>query len=236
MKPEHPKISVVIPAYNEAELLPACLEAVIKQSFPKNDYEIIVVNNASTDGTARVAKLKGVKVVSEKRKGLAMALREGVNMAQGEIVAITEADSQVPPDWLFRINQAFRNDPKLEGYGGVYAFFDGSFFVRKVIPFFSKLLLADFVGLNMSFRKRAYDLVGGFDPRVSMGADALLSRKIRKVGRVKIDHSLVVSTSARRFKKALFRTLMIYNLNWLFLVCFHRPLFFGFADIRTKPS
>ena len=71
MKNGSPAISVVIPAFNEEKYLPACLEALKKQTF--KNYELIVVDNNSTDKTAQIAKKFGARVVKEKKQGRNMA-------------------------------------------------------------------------------------------------------------------------------------------------------------------
>ncbi len=85
-------ISVVVPAFNEEKFIGRCLEALKRQDFSEK-YEIIVVDNNSTDKTAQIAKRMGVKVVSEKKQGDVFALRKGCSEAQGEIIAITDAET-----------------------------------------------------------------------------------------------------------------------------------------------
>lgn len=119
-----PYVSVVIPAYNEEKYLPACLRAVGQQEDAP-PYEIIVVDNASTDGTACIAGQFGVRVATEPHKGGARARQAGFEAACGEIIASTDADTCVTPDWLARIAAHFRDDPALGAvYGPVY-WYDG---------------------------------------------------------------------------------------------------------------
>ena len=97
-----PAITVVIPAYNEELSIPACIRAIKNQTYD-GPFEILVVNNASTDNTAQAAKNLGCKVVYEGKQGYLHSIRRGFNEADGEIIACTDADTLVGKDWLKRI-------------------------------------------------------------------------------------------------------------------------------------
>jgi glycosyltransferase involved in cell wall biosynthesis len=93
-----PLISVIIPAFNEEKFLGNCLFSLKNQDF--NDFEIIVVDNNSRDKTSKIAKKFGVKLVSEKNQGAALARNRGAKEAKGEILAFTDADTILPKNWL----------------------------------------------------------------------------------------------------------------------------------------
>jgi len=231
-----PKISVVIPAYNEEVLLPECLDSVLNQSLPRELYEVIVVDNASTDRTGVIAREKGARVVWEGKKGYIRALKKGVREAKGEIIAITDADCRVPKDWLEKIYNSYKKDPRLDAVGGPFKFFDGNFFFRFVVSFLVRYSIRDLTGANLSFKKSSFRKIGGFDPKVNLGADVLLSLKFRRFGKIKIDRSNIVATSSRRYQKGLFSNFFLYAFNYLSLVFFWKPLFFDFPDIRLIPK
>ena len=116
IKPNKPEISVVIPAYNEAKYLPKCLESIIKQTF--NNYEIIVVDNNSTDNTAWIARSFGARVVKEKIQGMIPARERGFREAKAEIIARTDADTVVTKDWLEKIFRTFQTNPEVIALSG----------------------------------------------------------------------------------------------------------------------
>ena len=95
------RVSVVIPARNEEAYLPSALEAVLAQTLPP--FEVIVVDNASTDRTREVAEALGARVVFCGRRGVAYARQAGLLAARGEWVAMTDADSLPTPRWLERL-------------------------------------------------------------------------------------------------------------------------------------
>lgn len=234
MKRLIPKISVVIPAYNEEVLLPGCLDSVFNQEYDKRLYEVIVVDNASTDKTGQIARDRETRVVKENKKGYVFALIAGIKTSQGEIVAITDADCRVPVNWLIKIWRKFNENPQLVGYGGAITYFDGGFFFKKILSFVIKYLLCFMPGGNMAFRRKAFEKIGGFDPNINLQADVFLYLKLRRLGKIMIDRRNAVATSSRRYRINAVKSIVLYSANFLFLVLFHRPLFFDFPDIREK--
>lgn len=101
------KVSVVIPAFNEAEFLDACLNSLTKQTEPPD--EIIVVNNNSTDNTVKIAKKYDVRIVNEKKQGMISARNSGFNKAKFDIIARTDADTILPPSWIKKIKNGFKD-------------------------------------------------------------------------------------------------------------------------------
>src|SRR5882762_1182853 len=99
-------ITVIVCAYNESRLLPGCLYSLLAQTRPPDD--ILVINNASTDQTAAVARaVPGVRVVDEPRKGLVVARETARCAAQSAVVAFIDADCRAPITWLERVEAQF---------------------------------------------------------------------------------------------------------------------------------
>ena len=121
------KISFVIPAYNEEHYVGDCLHAILreKRANPSYDVEIIVVNNASTDGTAEVVKkYPEVKLVNESTKGIVHARRAGFLASTGDLIANVDSDTRVSIGWLPKVMRAFEHDTRLVGVLGSLFFFD----------------------------------------------------------------------------------------------------------------
>lgn len=104
------RVSIVIPAYNEERHLRACLQAIADQTV--KPYEVIVVDNNSTDGTVAITKaFPFAIVVDEPRQGIVYARNTGFNAASGDIIGRIDADIQLPRHWVEHV-QKFYADPR----------------------------------------------------------------------------------------------------------------------------
>lgn len=124
------RISVVIPARNDAPMLEACLRALDAQT--RRADEIVVVDNDSSDGTAGVARSHGARVVPEPVVGIPRAASTGYDAATGDVIARLDADSVAPPEWLAEIERLFAADPDLGFVTGGARFYGGSKTVRWI--------------------------------------------------------------------------------------------------------
>lgn len=123
MTSRHPvTISVVVPVYNDADFLATCLRALSQQR--RRADEIIVVDNASTDATAAIARAAGVRLVTEPVRGIWPAAAAGYDAATGDVVARLDADSVPPVDWLERIEARFTEQPDTMVYTGPGDFYN----------------------------------------------------------------------------------------------------------------
>lgn len=116
------RFSVIIPAYNEARLLPRLLDSIRIAAirYDLNEVEIIVADNFSTDDTRAIAISKGCKIASVKKRRIAAARNGGAKIAKGEILCFIDADSALHPDTFHKIDEAMRNDRIIAGATGVY--------------------------------------------------------------------------------------------------------------------
>ena len=120
---EPARISVVVCAYNEERYVKACLHSVLAQS--RQPDQVLLVNNASTDGTRRIAeRIEGVEVIDECRRGLVRARETGRRHATGDLLVYLDADSRLPLGWLEMVERAFRRRPGLVGLSGAFRFYD----------------------------------------------------------------------------------------------------------------
>jgi glycosyltransferase involved in cell wall biosynthesis len=223
-------LTVVVPVYNEQELIAGCLDSLLNQTLDKEMFEIIVIDNNSTDLTAKIALEKGVNVEKECRKGYVHAIRRGIEVSESEFIAFTDADCRVPPNWAAKILNHFCSPTEYAGVGGKVAFYDLHPILDKAfqaILYFNQAL----PGNNMAVRRSAVAKIGGIDPEVNLTVDYWLTLKLRKVGKLKVDKSLVVNTSGRRFKSS-FDSNLKYFLNVISMQISSKPLFYDFPDIR----
>ncbi|MGQ9568791.1 MAG: glycosyltransferase [Anaerolineae bacterium] len=115
-----PLATVIVPARNAAATLPGCLRALLRQTLPREAYEVLVVDDGSTDGTAEAARALGVRVLRQDHRGAAAARNLGARHARGSILCFTDADCQPAPNWLAELLTPFQADPDVVGVRGVY--------------------------------------------------------------------------------------------------------------------
>lgn len=247
------KLSFVIPAYNEQNYIGHCLRAVLEQAA-KTDYdtEIIVVNNASTDLTAEIARsFAGVKVVGEPRKGLSQARQSGFLASSGDLIANIDADTELPAGWLDRVFAEFTSKPKLVALSGPFVFYDLSktensvirlhYFLGYGIYFINRFVLnigSMLQGGNFVVTRQALEKVGGYNTEFKFyGEDVDMARRLHKVGDVVFTLSFTMPTSGRRLKaEGKFKMSLIYGLNYFWTLLFKKPFSKNFINIREdKP-
>lgn len=119
-KQVNPFATVVVPAYNAARTIGACVTALQKQTMDPSCFELIIVDDGSEDGTAEIAEGLGARVLRQERKRPAAARNTGAKEARGEIVCFTDADCAPREDWLEQIVKPFADDPATIGCKGVY--------------------------------------------------------------------------------------------------------------------
>ena len=178
MLPEYPKVSVVVCAYNAEPTMHSCLASLKELNYP--NYEVIVVNDGSTDRTLEISKCYDyVRLISQENKGLSVARNVGIAAATGEIVAFTDSDCVVDPDWLTYLVEKFL----FSGFSAVGgpnlpppedSLVPSCVAVSPGGP--AHVLLSDEVaehiaGCNMAFRREVLQELGGFDPQFRAAGD-----------------------------------------------------------------
>ncbi|MBU1930213.1 glycosyltransferase [Candidatus Micrarchaeota archaeon] len=114
------KASVIIPAFNAQKTIQKCLESLQQQNLPRKDYEILVVDDGSTDQTARiVSQFEGVLLLRQKNKGPAVARNQGANHARGDLLVFLDADCVPKKNWLEKMLEPFE-DSQVAGVQGRY--------------------------------------------------------------------------------------------------------------------
>lgn len=176
--PEYPKVSVVVCAYNAERTLAPCLASLEKLAYP--NYEVIVVNDGSTDRTREIAeRYEYVRLINQENKGLSAARNVGIDAATGEIVAFTDSDCVADPDWLTYLVATFLRSGRPAVGGPNFPPPEDSLIPSAVAvspggP--THVLLNDEVaehipGCNMAFRKEVLEEIGGFDPLFRAAGD-----------------------------------------------------------------
>ena len=210
------KVSVIVPTYQEAKAIEAFLVQFGHQTLPRSEFEIIVVDGESRDGTREIAARYADHVVVQTTPGIGGARNDGVRIARAEVIATTDADCRIPPDWLEHIVEDF-NDPAVVAVCGPDGPFDGGrkarfiyFFVRGLIRLAALAGLYGTGGTNSAFRKGAFLAVGGYR-NLPHSDDVDVGIRIRSQGRIVYDPRLYVEISVRRLEKnGYMRTLFLW--------------------------
>jgi len=196
---ENPLVTVFVPAYNEEKLLAETLERLKNQDYD-GEYELMVIDNASTDRTAGIARKAGARLINEPAKGNRFAVERGFKEAKGEIVVQTDADSRPGREFLRKIMAPYA-DPKVVGCGTRIEFLG-------VSPVFNNLYkLAAILnpreamwGPSLSARKWAWKKIGGFNKGFDINSDGYFTLQLRKIGKVAIVKDYYLPVSGRRYQ------------------------------------
>jgi len=243
------KTSFIIPAYNEEKYIEDCLRSIYNLEGVE-DFEVIVVDNNSTDKTAEIVnkKFPQAKVIKEMKKGPTWARKKGFEEASGDILVYLDADARVPVDYYRKLDKFYASDPDLVGLSGPYNFYDVGM-GGKIFEFFINQFLYPFVqflankilrkgslffGGGFSLKSNALKKIGGFDTNIKFyGDDTDLSRRLSDVGKVKFLNTMFIYNSARRLKKEGFlKSGVLYAINFLWTVLSGHPLNSEYKDIR----
>ena len=188
-----PTVSVIVPVYNGAGTIAACLESVLRQDYPANAYEVIVIENGSTDDTTAIVQRfcprHPVRLFHSHKRGPAVARNLGLTMSEADVVAFTDADCIADPAWLSELIKPYA-DAEVGGVGGAILAYEHA--NRTIVETFSEECapLVNFVSgeneflphiytANGSYRRSLVDEVEGFNPKLVTAEDVDLSWRIQ---------------------------------------------------------
>jgi glycosyltransferase involved in cell wall biosynthesis len=187
---QHPQLSVIVPVLNGADLIGPCIEGLLGQSLEAADFEVIVVDNGSEDGTREIVAGYPVQLLEESSHRSPYAARNaGIEHAQGKVLAFTDADCRPSLDWLERalaameaaeaelvggrVNFLFSDRPTAGGLTDALWHLD----VARQIATHRACMTA-----NLLVRRPVFDAIGPFEGRVRSGADGRWTRRATDAG------------------------------------------------------
>ncbi len=193
-------VSVIVPVYNGAKFLGACLDALsaqrtailgvhgVRAQSPR-PYEVIVVDDGSADGSAEIAAQHGVIVIHQDHAGVATARNRGAQQARGQLLLFTDADCEPLPDWVEQMVASFA-DPDVVGVKGVYRTRQRSLVARfaqveyeEKYARLRRMSQIDFVDTYAAaYRRDVFLAEGGFNPEFLRNQDQEFSFRLAKSG------------------------------------------------------
>ncbi|MDO8428056.1 MAG: glycosyltransferase [Candidatus Diapherotrites archaeon] len=186
------KASIIIPAYNAEKTIDTTLMALQNQNFPKEQFEVIVVDDGSTDQTTGIVnKFKTTKLIQQKNSGPALARNTGAKLASGEVLIFTDSDCVPEKNWLNEMLQPFE-DQSISGVQGAYKTHQKEWMAQFVqleieerYERMKKSKQLDWIGTySAGYRKSIYLQEKGFDEQFSKasGEDSDLSYRLQEKG------------------------------------------------------
>lgn len=218
---DRPRISVILPAYNVGNHLAACLEGLRDQNYPLADFEVILVDNNSTDRTVEIAQRFDVRVLHETKQGSYAARNSALAHARGGIIAFLDPDCRPHRQWLSAIEQGM-SDPHVQVLLGRRQYGDGSlpldllagYEAEKIQWILANDAREQVFGYtnNMAVRDSLIEQFGPFEERtrgadtrfVRQVADALGCSVIRYAAQMTVDHLEVASVRDYYRKRAVY--------------------------------
>ncbi|MGA2681836.1 MAG: glycosyltransferase [Candidatus Bathyarchaeia archaeon] len=215
-----PHVSVVIPTKNSSSTLSNCLQSLVRQEY--TNFEIIVVDGHSKDNTIEIAKKYTNKVFFEEGETRASGCNVGIQHAQGDIIAFTDDDCEVPKDWLTQIVSNFE-DETLDVLGGSTKTPEKSSKIEKAFGAVQNDLLSltnswestraacdNVIGCNSAYRKATLIDAGGFNEKLPTAEETELHFRLKQAGKqIRYLGSLFVvhnrRCSVRQYWKQQFR-------------------------------
>ena len=231
-----PFVSIIIPAFNAARTIGLCLNAIQQLDYPRGRFEVIVVDNNSTDGTAEIVKEYPVRILYERKlQGPHAATNTGVREAKGALIAFTDSDCVVERSWLCTLVAPFA-DQNVVGVGGRIEAFEPKsrverFLADEIKPFTNCVrMTASFPAAlltgNAAYRADALRAAGLFNPSLYTGAEVDLAWRVQwQTGKqVVYAPDAVVYHKFSPSVRRLFRHFRIYGYSEIILATLYKDV------------
>ena len=211
-----PKLSVVIPAYNESQYLADTIESV-RQAFSETGqsfYEIIVSDDDSTDGTADIAREAGTRVVTSGRRNIGATRNVGANVARGEYILFIDADTLIDRPMANELREAMQRGAV--GAGACVRWTEpASLYANVAAEFWNTISRTVHWPCGSFFlvRRDTFEAVGGFDEEYFASEEIHLARKLKKYGPIEILRGKI-SSSPRKIDQLSWGEIMRFLLRW----------------------
>jgi glycosyltransferase involved in cell wall biosynthesis len=171
-----PLVSVIIPVRNDARRLDCCLASLARQDYPAERLEVIVVDNGSTDDSAKVAARHGATVLVQPGLRVGALRNRGVAAARGELLAFVDSDHEVPTDWIRTAVDEFHANPDLGLFGAPYLAPASGTWVQRIWELHRtrgerRREVVWLASGNFFLRRADFDSIGGFSEALVAAED-----------------------------------------------------------------
>jgi glycosyltransferase involved in cell wall biosynthesis len=205
-----PRVSLVIPAFNEEHYLPALLDSaeIARRQFHRGPdaVEFIVADNASTDRTAEIARSRGCHVVHVTKRSIAAARNGGAKVARGEVLAFIDADSQIHPQTFNAIERTLASGKVIVGATGLSLSRTSPALAFMLLVFVPIAKLARLDAGVVFCRREDWETIGGYREELLVGEDVRFLLDMKRLGRRRGQRfarakGVKAITSTRKFDK-----------------------------------
>lgn len=237
-------LSIIIPAYNEAQYLPQTLDkikdALDKQVLEKSAWEIIVCDNNSTDDTSEIAKKLGARIIQEPINQISRARNTGASIAQGKWLLFIDADTYPDSNLMSEVISIIQDD-KLIGCGATVKVIDGSLInklrMERLNPLFRLFNLSG--GAFILVNKLAFETIKGFSENLYAYEEIDFIIRLKKYGRsigksFKVLHKNPIITSGRKVEFSLKKLSKMIISNFAAIVLFILHYILPIKTIQDK--
>ncbi|MBD3303545.1 glycosyltransferase [Candidatus Woesearchaeota archaeon] len=214
-----PHFSVIVACYNEEKIIERCIKSILNQDF--SDFELVLINDGSTDNTKQILdkykqNKKIVIIHKSTNEDKPKRINEAVAASKGRIIAVTDADSIVPKNWLSSFKKEFEKYSEAAAIGGVYESAEqdavslaGNMFERIFMD--TGLIPNLLPGANSAYKKQDFIESGGY-PLRKWGADAMIDLNMRKTGKkIRISRNIKVKTGYPKTVKASLKRKFVWG-------------------------
>lgn len=187
--------SIVIPAYNEQDMIEQTLSSLCKQSLPRSEYEIIVVDNGSSDRTIEIANKYADLTLSKLTGNVGSVRNYGIQHASADLIICTDADCLFDYDWIEKGISLLHEGPGSAYGGGLKTSVKSNWIEEKWLlnPEGKAAQQKSLMGSCIFIHKKDFNAIGGFLESVTSGEDSDLSERLERNGiRIKITEQLSV--------------------------------------------
>ena len=238
------RYSIIIPTLNEAKLMPNLLLPLAEESLKeKYDYEIILSDGGSIDGTVEVARnFVDIVVTADGKENIAKGRNKGAAKAKGEILVFLNGDVEFNAEKLFEfIERNFRNSDYVGMTCSVNIHEKERTFADKLFMGFYNTYFhfLNIIGLGMGrgecqiVRKNLFDELGGYNENLAAGEDFEFFKRLRRKGKILFTHKIVICESPRRFRKyGHLKIFLTWTLNGLFVILKNKSLSKNWEEVR----